>query len=119
MKTSTLLFSLIIATMCVSAGTTNEVLSSLAALREKGVFEFPQKQATVLCDSSDLRFSVWNNEEYMFAQAVLWKDDDSSLGKSEDNRKIGDWSQVMIDLDADGKDTTNVDRKYMLNQWRH
>src|SRR5207249_6549054 len=118
MKTSTLLSSLIIAT-CANAGATDEMLSSLAALRESGVFEFPQKQATVLCDSPDLRFSVWNNEEYVFAEAVLWKDDDSSLGKTEDNREIGDWSQIMIDLDADAKPTPNVDRNYMLNPWPH
>src|SRR5260370_26335849 len=118
MKTTMLLSSLIVATW-VSAGATNEVPSWLAALRESGVFEFPQKQATVLCDNSDLRFSVWNNEEDLFAQAVLWKDDDSSLGKTEDNREIGDWSEVMIDVDADAKPTPNVDRSYMLNPWPH
>src|SRR5439155_22446844 len=45
------------------------------------------------------------------------KDDDSSLRKTEDSREIGDWSQVLLDLDADGKPTRNLDRNYMLNPW--
>ena len=94
-----------------------ETLHLLFRRRENGAFEFPQAQATVLCDRADLRFSVWNNGEHLFAQAVLWTDDDSSLGKSEENREIGDWSEVMLDLDADGKRTSNVDRDYMLNPW--
>jgi len=119
MKLDTLLSLLVVATVCASAYAANESPASLAGLRENGAFEFPQKQATVLCDRADLRFSVWNNGEYLFAQAVLWTDDDSSLGKSEENREIGDWSQVMLDLDADGKRTSNVDRDYMLNPWPH
>jgi thiol-disulfide isomerase/thioredoxin len=91
--------------------------SSLADLRERGAFEFPQSEAKVLCDTADLRFSVWNNDEYLFAQAVLWKDNDSSLGKTEDKREIGDWSQLLLDLDADGQPSPHVDRDYMLNPW--
>ena len=76
-------------------------------------------QATVFCENLDLRFSIWNNQEYLFAQTVLWNDDDSSPGKTDDNREIGDWSEVMLDLDADGKPTAHVDRDYMLNPWPH
>jgi thiol-disulfide isomerase/thioredoxin len=119
MKIKTLLPLLGVATVCASARAASESPSSLAALRESGAFEFPQKQARVLHDTPDLRFSVWNNEEYLFAQAVLWSDDDSSLGKTEDNREIGDSSQVMLDLDGDGKATANVDRNYLLNPWPH
>jgi RNA polymerase sigma factor (sigma-70 family) len=82
-----------------------------------GVFGFPQKEAKVLCDRPDLRFSVWNNVDYLFAQAVLWNDHDASLGKTEDNREIGDNSTLMLDLDGDGKVTGDVDRDYILNPW--
>src|SRR6266852_2857615 len=105
MKINTLLPLLVVATVCAGARAATESPSSSAALRGSGAFGFPQEQARVLHDTLDLRFSVWNNEEYLFAQAVLWNDNDSSLGKTEDNREIGDWSEVMLDLDADGKPT--------------
>ena len=108
-----------IAASCKAACAGSESPASRADLRQNGAFDFPQAHATVLCENPDLRFSVWNNQEYLFAQAVLWNDNDSSLGKTEDNREIGDWSQVMLDLDADGKRTPNVDRNYMLNPWPH
>lgn len=119
MNLSMLLSSVGLAAIGTNAFAAEPSPSSLASLRENGAFEFPQKQATVLCDRSDLRFSVWNNQEYLFAQAIVWDDDDASLGKSEENREIGDWSQVMLDLDADGKPTAKVDRDYMLNPWPH
>ncbi len=117
MKRDTILTSLALTTFSIGAFASSELPSSLAELRERGAFEFPQNQARVLCNTPDLRFSVWNNSEYLFAQAVLWNDNDSSLGKTEDNREIGDWSQVMLDLDADAQPTANVDRNYMLNPW--
>jgi cytochrome c biogenesis protein CcmG, thiol:disulfide interchange protein DsbE len=103
--------------ICGGLGGSALAASSLANLREGGTFEFPQSEAKVLCETADLRFSVWNNEEYLFAQAVLWKDNDSSLGKTEDKREIGDWSQLLLDLDADGQPTPHLDRDYMLNPW--
>jgi hypothetical protein len=66
---------------------------SEAAVRENGVFGFPQKQAKVVCDTADLRLSVWNNDQYLYVQAVLWKDNDSAPGKTEDGRTIGDNSE--------------------------
>ena len=93
----------------------DESLKTIAQLRENGAFNFPQKESTVLCDQPTLRFSIWNNDEYLFAQAILWTDDDTSLGKTPDNREIGDWSVLMLDVNADGKSTPNVDRDYMLN----
>jgi thiol-disulfide isomerase/thioredoxin len=93
----------------------DESLKKIAELRENGTFGFPQKESKVLCDQPTLRFSIWNNDEYLFAQAILWTDDDASLGKTPDNREIGDWSVLMLDVDADGKPTPNVDRDYMLN----
>jgi len=97
----------------------NEGASSLSfsELKQRGAFGFPQEEAKVLCDNADLRLSVWNNEEYLYAQAVVWNDDDPLLGKTEDNREIGDNSVLMLDLDVNGKVTPNVDRVYLLNPW--
>ena len=102
-----------IAALCRGA----ELPKAMAELRDTGAFGFPQKDSKVFCDQPALRFSVWNNGEYLFAQAILWTDDDASLGKSADNREIGDWSQLMLDVDADGKSTKDVDRDYDLNPW--
>jgi thiol-disulfide isomerase/thioredoxin len=119
MKMSMLLSGVLAVVIATNISAGEQSPMSLESLRNSGAFEFPQKQASVLCDLTDLRFSVWNNQEYLFAQAVVWNDDDSSLGKSEENREIGDWSQVMLDLDADQKPTAKVDRNYMLNPWPH
>jgi hypothetical protein len=114
-KTALLLWIASLVQIAVCA--TNESPTSPAGLREEGAFGFPQKQATVFCDSSELRFSVWNNQEYLFAQAVLWKDNDSSLGRTDGDRKIGDWSELLLDVDADGQRSPEVDRVYLLNPW--
>jgi thiol-disulfide isomerase/thioredoxin len=119
MKMPMVLPSLALAALLTAASGGSESPASVAELRQNGAFQFPQKEAKIICDNPDLRFSVWNNQEFLFAQAVLWTDDDSSLGKTEDNREIGDTSQVLLDLDADGKPTANVDRNYMLNPWPH
>lgn len=86
-------------------------------LKKQGVFGFPQNQATVLCDTQDLRVSVWNDAAYLFVQAVLWKDGDDTIGETDDGRKIGDTSSLEVDADADGKVTPKVDRCYSLNPW--
>jgi thiol-disulfide isomerase/thioredoxin len=88
-------------------------------VRSQGAFGFPQKEAKVICDRPELRFSAWNNGECLFGQAVLWNDDDASLGKTDDNREIGDRSNLLLDLDADQKTTARVDRDYSLNPWPH
>lgn len=105
--------ALAIAVMCKAA----EPPKTAGELRDSGAFGFPQKESKVFCDQPTLRFSVWNNGDYLFAQAILWTDDDASLGKTADNREIGDWSVLMLDLDADGKSTKDVDRDYDLNPW--
>jgi thiol-disulfide isomerase/thioredoxin len=89
--------------------------STIADLRENGAFGFPQKESKVFCDQPTLRFSVWNNGEYLFAQAILWTDDDASLGKDRYNRLTYDWSFLMLNVNPDGKVTPNVDREYVLN----
>jgi thiol-disulfide isomerase/thioredoxin len=112
-KSFFVLCALLMAELCLA----EEPSQTANGLRENGAFGFPQKQATVFCDQPTLRFSVWSNHKYLFAQAILWTDDDSSLGKTPDNRDIGDWSVLMLDVDADGKPTKDVDRNYMLNPW--
>jgi thiol-disulfide isomerase/thioredoxin len=86
-------------------------------VKTRGAFGFPQETATVLCDTKDLRLSAWNDAAYLYVQAVLWADDDDSLGETDDGRKIGDWSNLSLDVDADQKATKDVDRHYTLNPW--
>ena len=73
-----------------------------------GVFGFPQPKARVLRDDSQLRLSVWNNSEYLYLQAVLWTDNDRTLGSNHD------FSSVALDLDGDRMPARN-DRYYTLN----
>lgn len=87
------------------------------ALKAEGAFGFPQKQAEVLCDTPDLRLSAFCDGAYLFVQAVLWKDDNDEVGETDDGRKIGDWSTLALDVDADGKATGKIDREYSLNPW--
>jgi hypothetical protein len=85
--------------------------------RRDGAFDFPQAQATVLCDEPDLRVSAWNDASYLYIQAILWKDDNDALDKSADGRPIGDWGALSLDVDADGKVTPERDLEYCLNPW--
>lgn len=101
----------------VCACRAGELPKTIQALREDGAFGFPQKDATVLCDQPTLRLSVWSNDQYLFAQAVLWTDDDASLGKDSYNRETGDWSELMLSVNADGKIVPKADREYILNPW--
>jgi serine/threonine protein kinase len=92
---------------------------TLAALKQGGItaFGFPQAQATVLCDTADLRVSLWNNRTYLCVQAILWKDGDDALLQAVDGKLFGNTSTVVLDVDADGKITPQVDRIYSLNPW--
>lgn len=114
MKKYIYLGGLLLLTMICRA---DEPAGTTADLKADGVFGFPQKQAAVLCDQPNLRLSVWNNDKYFFAQAIMWTDDDGSLGKTDDNREIGDWSVLALDLDTDRKFTYKAGRDYMLNPW--
>jgi len=93
----------------------DETPATIAALQENGAFGFPQSEAKVFYDQPMLRFSVWNNDEYLFAQAILWTDDDASLGKDRYNRLTYDWSFLMLNVNPDGKVTPHVDREYVLD----
>jgi len=114
MKTQLCLFCALLA---VNLGVAGEPTGAASDLKEHGTFGFPQKQAIVLWDRPDLCFSVWNNSEYLFAQAVLWTDDDGSLGKTDDNRDIGDWSVLILDVSPDMKSPFKLGRDYVLNPW--
>ena len=92
---------------------------SRSDLSEHGIFVFPQQCASVLCDQDDLRLSVWNNRDFLYAQAILWEISEDVLGKTADNRDIGNYSSLMIDADADGQPTPQLDRSYSLNSWPH
>src|SRR4051812_8791017 len=86
-------------------------------LREQGAFGMPQKEATVLCDTPELKVSVCNSVEYLMVQAIVWKDNDNAEGTSGEDRKIGDYSVLLLDVDADGKETPQIDKQYHLNPW--
>ena len=93
---------------------------TLVDLETNGVCGFPQDQASVLCDNDSLRLSVWNNCEYLFVQAILWKVSEHTLGKTEDNRDIGNYSNLGIAVAAtEGKRSFGIDRRYSLNPWPH
>ena len=92
---------------------------TLADFEINGVYGFPQNQASVLCDDDSLRLSVWNNREYLFVQAILWKVSEHTLGKTRDNRDIGNHSSLEIAAATDGKRSFGLDRSYYLNSWPH
>ena len=84
-------------------------------VQRSGAFGFPQRDARVLCSLEELRVSVWNDAMHLYVQAVLWTDPDDGLRVGKDGREMGDWSHLLLDLDADQKATPNVDRVYSLN----
>jgi thiol-disulfide isomerase/thioredoxin len=84
---------------------------------QTGAFAFPQKDAKVLCETPDLKLSAWNDADHLYVQAVIPGDGDDTLGQTDDGRKIGDNSDLVVDVDGDGKVTTNLDRRYHLNPW--
>jgi len=88
---------------------------TLASLRGQGVFGFPQHEAKVICDNDHLRLSLWSNDRYLYAQAVLWKDDDSEPGQLPNGGETADRSALWIDADANRGATPRVDRWYELN----
>ncbi len=96
------------------------VLATLAAdpdLKKEGAFGFPQAEATVLCDTPELRVSSFADGEHLYVQAILWTDGDATLGETADGREIGDRSSLLVDVDADSKITANEDRSFSLNAW--
>lgn len=92
------------------------VSASLSKLRQDGAFGFPQRDATLLWDQPALRVSVWNNGQYLFVQAVLWTDGSPSPANAASTEQPHDSSKLMLDLDANGAATPNLDRHYWLNR---
>jgi hypothetical protein len=99
-----------------AADTVSTSPPSLSGLRENGAFAFPQKDSKVLCDRPDLRFSVWNNDQYLIVQAVLWTYGHASLGETDEFQLVTDWSSLhVLGMDADEKAPSRVDGNYALN----
>jgi len=88
-----------------------------AALRSNGVYGFPQELAQVLADTGNLRFSVWNNGEFFYAQAIVWNDNDSSIGQTRNHAPIGDHSELWLDLSGNNQGNASTIRAYLLNPW--
>jgi cytochrome c biogenesis protein CcmG/thiol:disulfide interchange protein DsbE len=82
-----------------------------------GAFAFPQKEAKVLCDTPDLKLSAWSDAEHLYVQAIIRGDGDATDGLTADGRKVGDNSNLIVDADANGATTANLDRSYTLNPW--
>jgi hypothetical protein len=82
-------------------------------LRQSGAFGFPQKQAMVLYESPVFRLSVYNDNRYLFAQAVMWNDNISSVTNANGSVDAVS-SQLALDLNNDGVLTLDVDRQYQL-----
>ena len=101
----------------VSQSNTHQPLPSISDLRANGTLGFPQQYAQPLCDRPDLRVSVYNSDHWLYVQAIVWEDGDSTLGKSSRGKDIGDFSVLMLHLDDSAKRTPHVDRNYYLNPW--
>jgi hypothetical protein len=96
-----------------------DLLEDKCDLKNKGVFTFPQDKAVVLCDTKELRVSVWSDRAHLYVQSVLWTDGDDSISEAASGQEVGDQSSLIVDADGDGKVTRNVDRLYTLNPWVH
>ena len=81
-----------------------------------GFFAFPQDAAQILCDTTDLRVSAWNDSAYLYLQSIIWSPGDSAL-TDVSGQQLGPNSDIAFDLDGDLKRTPHLDRRYMLNPW--
>jgi thiol-disulfide isomerase/thioredoxin len=93
------------------------VLLALTAGDPGASFGFDPARARVLHESPALRLSMMSDAEYLYIQAILFGDSDDTLGETSDGRAIGDNSSLLIDVDADGQLTPNIDRNYSLSPW--
>jgi hypothetical protein len=86
-------------------------------LKRGGAFAFPQGKATVLLDRKDLRLSSWNNGTHLYVQAVLWEDNDADGIETDklSGQQFKDGSNLLLDLNNDGKLTPKIDRYYTLD----
>lgn len=95
----------------------NPVVIDSPELRKNGAFGFPQASATVLADMKEARVSAWSNAEYLYVQTIVWADGNDALGKLSDGREIGDSDMLLIDIDADQRVTSKLDRTYTIDPW--
>ena len=91
------------------------VLNDSPELRKNGAFGFPQSSAQVLADQPEARFSAWSNADWLYVQIVVWADGDDSVVKGVKDKEECDRSLLCLDLDADQKDTPQVDRTYHVD----
>lgn len=87
---------------------------TVTALDRDGAFGFPQKEAKVLCDTDELRFSVWNNGEHFLAQAILWHDSEATVGVRNGGHQSRDLSILHFDRGGELDPSPMADRKYNL-----
>jgi len=113
----TTFISVTIAFICATTISQVRAIETLETLAKEGCFGFPQAEATVVCDTGDLRVSIWNDASHLFVQAILWKDDSSEQGRLADGQAITDSSSVAVDIDCDRKPTEGLDRYYHLPAW--
>lgn len=114
---SSLLTILLCAVATFGQSNSQQPPPSISDLRNYGTLNFPQQYAQVICDRSDLRVSVYNNDHSIFVQAILWGDGDSGLGKTHRGKAIGDFSALLLHLDDSPKRTFHMDRNYYLDPW--
>jgi len=86
-------------------------------LKKDGAFGFPAAKATTLCDTDEIRLQSVCDDEKLVVQAILWNDGDNALGETRDGREIGDSSNLLLDVDLNGKKTPKLDRTYCLDPW--
>lgn len=117
-KYFSILLILLIAALCIAQSKTEEA-PSVSDLKTNGAFGFPQKDARVLHDDKNLRFSLTNDPDYLFAQAILWNDEDPSNLTLTNGKTVNDYSSIMFLSGSDKKRTPDVDRIYSVNPLPH
>src|SRR5712691_10475907 len=110
---SALLILLLVVT--ANAQSRGEDSPSVSNLKANGAFGFPQQEAMVMFSDKELRVSVTYNSNYLFIQAIVWNDEDSSIGKDSKGSDIGDYSALMFHLGSCDTHSPKVDKIYFLN----
>lgn len=86
-------------------------------LKKFGVFGFPMEKAQAIVDDEQLRLMCVSDNQNLWVQGVVWRDETSELGETTDGRAIGDHASLVIDTDANQQVTAGRDRTYSLNPW--
>lgn len=84
------------------------------SLKEVGAMGFPQSEATVLRDDQELRVSIWNDDEHLYVQAVIWNDNqDGGSVVGKDGTNLHDHSSLILDFGPKPQGTPR-NRRYWL-----